>query len=133
MRCLPIAIVSVAACALAGGAAAQTMSTNSASYNAGYGRSPGQDNRAVEVGTRDANGNRLIVNGVIMSGQSSFSGGAASASSGAGVGGATAIGNSLTVVTQGNNNTVIVDSRQTNNGTVTAATNMATTTTAGGN
>jgi holdfast attachment protein HfaA len=134
-----LAMASAAACAMVcawgGVAAAQTMSTNSASFNAGYGRISGQENRAVEVATRDANGNRLVVNGVIMSGQSSFSGGAASSASGAAVGGATAIGNNLTVVTQGDHNTVIVDSRQTNSGSVSATTTVATTTTSssGGN
>lgn len=124
MRPLLLALALAAASAQGGYAAAQSMSANSASYNAGYGRSIGQDNRAVEVGTRDANGNRLIVNGVIMSGQSSFSGGAASSASGAAVGGATAVGNSLTVITQGDHNTVIVDARQTNTGTVTATTTV---------
>ena len=39
---------------------------------------------------------------------------------GAGFGGATAIGNNLTVITQGSWNTVIVNSTQINNGDVTA-------------
>ncbi len=109
--------------ALIGGAAsAQTMSANSASYNAGYGRTPGQENRPVEFSSRDSNGNLVIVNGII-GGASAFAGGAASASAGAGAGtgGATAIGNNLVVVTQGNNNTVIVDSVQKNTGAVSAS------------
>ena len=128
VRGLPLAL---AALALTGPAAAQSMSTNSASYNAGYGRTPDQENRAVTADTRDANGNRVVINGVIQNGadQSFFTGGAssifagagASASASAGLGGATAIGNNLTVITQGNNNVVVVDSRQTNNGTVTAS------------
>ncbi|CAN5233723.1 holdfast attachment protein HfaA [soil metagenome] len=112
-------------------ARAQTLSTNSASYNGGYGRVQGQENRPVEVSTKDANGNRLIVNGIIQTGASSFSaasagaGASASASSGVGsIGGATAIGNNLTVVTQGNYNTVIVNSTQTNNGAVSAVTTI---------
>jgi hypothetical protein len=44
------------------------MSTNSASFNAGYGRSAGQENRMVEYSTRDANGNRVIVDGVMLTG-----------------------------------------------------------------
>ena len=40
------------------------------------------------------------------------------------VGTATAIGNSLNVVTVGNNNTVIVNSRQVNNGNQTATVNQ---------
>jgi len=111
-----------AALAFTGGAAsAQTMSANSASYNAGYGRVAGQENRPIEFSSRDANGNLVIVNGII-GGASAFAGGAASASAGAGVGtgGATAIGNNLVVVTQGDNNTVIIDSIQKNTGAVTA-------------
>lgn len=118
------------ALAAAGGAEAQSMSANSASFNAGYGRYAGQENRPIDVSTRDANGNRVIVDGLILSGedQSSFAraSGAADAVSGAGVagGGSTAIGNNLLVVTQGNYNTVIVNSNQTNNGAVTANTNL---------
>lgn len=110
--------------AAAGEAAAQAMGTNSASFNAGWGRTPGDENRAVSAGTRDANGNRVIINGVIQGGsdQSFFSsGGASSAFAGAGAGGSTAIGNSLSVITQGNNNVVIVDSTQINNGDVSAS------------
>lgn len=115
-------------------AAAQSMSTNSASMNAGYGRSAGQENRMVEYSTRDANGNRVIVDGVMLTGSdqsvfsSSRSSGSLDAYSGVGgVGGyagSTAIGNNLTVITQGNNNTVIVNSSQVNNGNVTAGSNV---------
>ena len=107
----------------AGAVGAQTMSANSASYNAGYGRVAGQENRPVEFSNRDANGNLTVVNGIIGGASASaFAGGAASASAGAGfgTGGATAIGNNLVVVTQGDNNTVVIDSIQTNNGVVTA-------------
>ena len=83
--------------------------------------------------TRDANGNRLIVDGIIQSGassyssassgaSSSYSGSGSSSSGGTAIGGATAIGNSLNVVVQGNHNTVIVNSRQTNTGNITAGT-----------
>lgn len=119
----------VCAAGMATGADGQTMSTNSASFNAGYGRYAGQENHPVDFVTRDANGNRVIVDGLILSGedQSSFAraSGAADAFAGAGaLGGATAIGNNLTVVTQGNYNTVIVDSTQINNGAVTANSNL---------
>jgi len=109
---------------------AQTMRANSADYNAGYGRRAGSENHPVEVSTRDANGNRVIVDGIIQSGedQSSFSFGSGAGESYSGVGslggGATAIGNSLVVVTQGNYNTVIVNSNQVNNGNVSAGTNL---------
>jgi holdfast attachment protein HfaA len=115
--------------ALAASACAQAQSNNSASFNAGYGRSStAEGNWAATAGTRDANGNRIIIDGIIQGGldQSSISrtslGGAADASSGAGFGSSTAIGNNLTVITQGNWNTVIVNSTQTNTGTVTAGT-----------
>lgn len=120
----------VVALAAGVGAHAQSMTTNSASFNAGYGRWAGQENRPVDVSTRDANGNRVIVDGLILTGedQSSFSraGGAADAFAGVGAvgGGATAIGNNLVVVTQGNYNTVIVNSSQVNNGPVTATTQL---------
>lgn len=118
----------------AGAAAAQSMSANSASFNAGYGRIAGSENHPVDVSTRDANGNRVIVDGVMLTGSdqsvysSSRSSGSLDAYSGVGgVGGyagSTAIGNNLTVITQGNNNTVIVNSSQVNNGNVTAGSNV---------
>ena len=122
-----IACLTAAALAAgASGAAAQSMTTNSASFNAGWGRSAGQENAISGGSTRDANGNRVVIDGVIQTGsdQSSFVrtdlGGTGSSGSGAGFGGATAIGNNLSVITQGNWNTVIVDSTQINNGDVTA-------------
>jgi len=126
---LGAAALAVAAASLAAQACAQSMSSNSASFNAGYGRIPGQENQPVDVGDRDANGNRVIVDGLILSGedQSSFAraSGAADAFAGVGAtGGSTAIGNNLVVITQGSNNTVIVDSRQTNTGAVTATTQL---------
>lgn len=111
-------------------AQAQSMSANSSSFNAGYGRVAGQENQPITVGMRDANGNLVIVDGLILRGedQSTFS--ASGAASGAvdtfaGVGAtstANAIGNNLQVITQGNYNTVIVNSVQTNNGNVSAST-----------
>lgn len=113
-----------------GAAGAQSMSSNSAAFNSGYGRIAGQENRVVEYSTRDANGNRVIVDGVMLTGadqsvySSSNSSGSLDSYSGVGglggYSGATAIGNNLTVITQGNNNTVIVNSSQVNTGNVTA-------------
>ena len=124
--------VGAACAALAGAAQAQSMNANSASYNAGYGRVAGQENRPVDVSTRDANGNRVILDGIIQTGidQSAFASASASAGawdsfSGVGAGsGATAIGNNLVVITQGNYNTVIVSSEQTNNGNVSAGSSL---------
>lgn len=111
-------------------ALAQSMASNAASFNAGYGRTSGSENRPVDVSTRDANGNRVIVDGLILTGedQSSFSSTSGAVDAFAGVGsssgGASAIGNNLVVVTQGSYNTVIVNSKQTNTGAVTAGANV---------
>jgi holdfast attachment protein HfaA len=102
-------------------------------YSAGYGGARYTTARPQSGSTRDANGNRLIIDGIIQAGASTWSsatGGVSSSYSGAGraggtaIGGSTAIGNSLNVVVQGNNNTVIVNSTQVNNGAVTAATSL---------
>lgn len=120
------AATALAGAGLASAVQAQQMSTNSAAFNAGYGRVSGQENRGVEYGARDSSGNRLIVDGLIQSGetQSNFSqtsGGVFGSSTGVGLGGSsTAIGNNLVVITQGSWNTVVVTSVQTNTGDVTA-------------
>ena len=110
-------------------AGASTMGT----YQAGYGGSRYTTARPQTGSTRDANGNRLIVNGIIQAGASSYasvSGGVSSSFSGAGnsggsaIGGSTAIGNNLNVVVQGNHNTVIVNSSQVNNGAISAGTSL---------
>ena len=137
-RLLAISAVVLAALAATGlilsSAHAQTLDTNSASFNAGYGRTAGSENHVVEYSTRDANGNRVIVDGVMLTGadqsvySSSHSSGSLDSYSGVGgmggYGSSTAIGNNLTVITQGNNNTVIVNSNQINNGAITAGTNV---------
>ncbi len=113
----------------AGLAHAQTMGANSAQYNAGYGRTAGEENQAVNVSMRDANGNLVVAGGQLLSPSSgsvfstTTTGGAGSSATGVGAG-ATAVGNSLTVVTTGNYNTVIVNSKQTNTGAVTATSSI---------
>jgi holdfast attachment protein HfaA len=130
---LPVA--AIALLALPAAAAAQSAgSTGMANYQSGYGGSRYTTSQAQTGSTRDANGNRLIVDGLIQSGASAYSrqsGGVASAYAGAGqngngtaIGGSTAIGNNLNVVVQGNNNVVIVNSRQVNNGNVNAGTSL---------
>ena len=122
---------------LAGATQAQTINSNSASFNAGFGRTPAEENGPVNVQMTDVNGNLVVVNGQITSASAgsifasagavaSASGmaGAADSFSGAGGASASAIGNNLSVVTQGNNNTVIVNSVQSNTGNVTATTNV---------
>lgn len=118
------------------GAMAQV--TNSASYNNPYGLTQGTENQTVDPSLRDANGNLALVNGQFQSSpmsqqsgvqtMSALGGGASGTSLGSGVGfgpqtTATAIGNSLNVVTVGSNNTVIVNANQTNTGNQTATAN----------
>lgn len=98
-------------------------STGLAQFQNGYGGARQSVNSAQTGSTRDQNGNRLIVDGIIQPNASSYSrqSGVSQQGSGAAYGsGATAIGNNLNVVVQGNHNTVIVNSRQTNSGNVTA-------------
>lgn len=134
---MPVRLKVAAAVALAAillPCAAQAQSAGSSgmgTYTAGYGSSRYSTAQPQSGSTRDANGNRLIVNGIIQSGASAYSstsGGVAYTGTGSGngqtIGGSTAIGNSLNVVVQGNHNTVIVNSSQVNNGNVTAGTDL---------
>ncbi len=135
-KALPaVATVAVAMLALPAVAAAQSAgSSGLGAYSAGYGGARYTTARPQSGSTRDANGNRLIVDGIIQAGASTYSsatGGVSSSFSGAGgagggtaIGGSTAIGNSLNVVVQGSHNTVIVNSTQVNNGAVTAGTSL---------
>lgn len=132
-----VAAVSIAALLIPAGATAQTAGSGGmGSMQAGYGGARYTTARPQTGSTRDSNGNRLIVNGIIQAGASAYSdtsGGVSSNFSGVGggngttIGGSTAIGNSLNVVVQGNHNTVIVNSTQVNNGNVNAGTNLNTT------
>jgi len=114
---------------------ANAQSSGSASiapFQSGYGASRYTTSRNTTGTTRDTNGNRLVVNGIIQSGASSYSStqtGVANSTSTSGttgngnsIGGATAIGNSLNVVVQGNRNTVVVNSTQNNSGNISAGT-----------
>lgn len=118
---------------LAAPALAQTAGSGGmAQFQNGYAGARQSVSTAQTGSTRDGNGNRLIVDGIIQSGASSYSaqsGGVSrtwsgSGSSGAATGGSTAIGNNLNVVVQGSRNTVIVNSRQTNTGNVSARTDL---------
>lgn len=104
-------------------------SSGTSSFQNGYGGARQSVTSAQTGSTRDENGNRLIVDGIIQAGASAYSrqsGGVSNSYSGgvgngySSVAGATAIGNNLNVVVQGSHNTVIVNSRQTNSGNVTA-------------
>jgi holdfast attachment protein HfaA len=133
---LRLLLLAGCAAALAGSAEAADYS-NSTSYNSPYGLSAGAENQTINPSLRDANGNLTVVNGQFTSSAFSQSTGVQSMgtmsssalsslgnSSGAAYGGATAIGNSLNVVTIGNNNTVVVNSTQTNNGDQTASVSL---------
>ena len=74
MAKVSITLLAAGACLAAGAPALAQSNTGSASYNAGYGRTAGQENRMVDYSTRDANGNRVIVDGVMLTGddQSTF-------------------------------------------------------------
>jgi holdfast attachment protein HfaA len=130
-KALPALVAAtIATLALPAVAAAQSAgSSGMGAYSAGYGGARYTTARPQSGSTRDANGNRLIIDGIIQAGASTWSsatGGVSSSYAGAGsaggtaIGGSTAIGNSLNVVVQGNHNTVIVNSTQVNNGAVTA-------------
>ena len=109
-------LLTAAFVALAGAAHADPLGDNG-----DFGRAFAMDgdsfDNPINPQTRDANGNRTIVNGR-MELEGTLTGGLmdgfqSSAS-------AQAVGNQLNVVTQGNYNTVIVNSNQTNNGDVSA-------------
>ena len=124
---------------MAGGAQAQTMTTTASSFETGYGMARNEMQNAIDPSTRDANGNRVLVDGMMVTGTDNSvyaygkTMGAGDSYSGAGaLGGATAIGNNLQVIVQGNYNTVVVHSTHTNNGNVSATANGTTATGATG-
>ncbi|WGM30344.1 holdfast anchoring protein HfaA [Brevundimonas sp. NIBR11] len=129
-----IALLSLASASVSLSAAAQTSgSAGLATFQNGYGGARQSVATAQTGSTRDQNGNRLIVDGIIQAGASTYSrqsGGVSQTYSGAGgsqgttIAGSTAIGNNLNVVVQGSHNTVIVNSRQTNTGNVSARTDL---------
>ncbi len=128
---LPVASLTISLIVGVGATAAQSSgSAGAAQFQAGYGGSRYTTAQNATGSTRDANGNRLIVDGIIQAGASSYSSSSAGVSAGhvgsgqggTNIAGATAIGNNLNVVVQGSRNTVIVNSTQTNTGNVTAGT-----------
>ncbi|MEO0754481.1 MAG: holdfast anchoring protein HfaA [Pseudomonadota bacterium] len=85
-----------------------------------YGFGYGEEQQPFSAGTRDAAGNRVIINGLIEGGTGLGTGlytswGQTEYASGM-LGTGTAIGNQLNVITTGNYNTVIIDNTQINNG-----------------
>jgi holdfast attachment protein HfaA len=127
LRTPPTVLLALAAATLAGAAEAQTMSSSSSRFNSGVSMSAGELNSAVSVSTHDLTGNRVIIDGMIQDGSqnSVFSRTSGVGDAAAGVGGiATAIGNSLNVVTEGSHNTVVVNARQVNTGNIYAGTTL---------
>lgn len=127
-----IALMTVALAAPGLASAQNSGSAGLSSFQSGYGGAR-QSVTAQTGSTRDQNGNRLIVDGIIQAGASAYSrqsGGVSNSYTGAGghvpgaIAGSTAIGNNLNVVVQGSHNTVIVNSRQTNTGNVSARTDL---------
>jgi holdfast attachment protein HfaA len=115
--------------AAAAAGAAHAQSSTLSGIQGGYGGGLSRFESAVNVSTRDANGNLVITDGVTQVGsdQSVFaksgSSGASDTFGGAGaIGGASAIGNNLSVNVSGSYNTVVVNSSQINNGNVSATT-----------
>lgn len=92
------------------------------SLEAGYGGAGRVAAQPFQPSTRDANGNRLVVNGRIIDGRgqasTTYTGGTGATGGGAGGSSATAIGNLINVQVSGRNNTVVLNARQTNTGAV---------------
>lgn len=113
----------------AGAQAAGQPGEVSGEFERPYGFGYGEETRPFDAATRDARGNRVIIDGVIQTGEdlSSLSPGLAGASQSlAGSGfhaAAQAIGNQVNVITHGSYNTVIVTANQTNSGDQSAVLN----------
>lgn len=128
---LPMVLTAAAGLAFAAPSGAQSLSTSNtaAAYETGYGLARNEMQTAINPSIRDANGNLVLQDGMIVTGADnsvyaySKTLGAGDSYSGAGaIGGATAIGNNLQVTVNGNNNTVVVNATQTNTGNITATT-----------
>jgi holdfast attachment protein HfaA len=118
MRTFAPALAAIALSALALTASPALAQTSDALMEQPIGMEWGASERPFEPGTRDANGNRTVINGRILMEGSSLPLGLGLGESGdlGGVGQSMAVGNQLNVITNGSFNTVIVDSTQINNG-----------------
>lgn len=103
--------------ALATPAFADPIPTSSGDFSRGFGMDGDSFSQPINPSTRDANNNRVIINGEMQL-QGTLTGGLMDNFATGNT--AQAVGNQLNVVTQGNYNTVIVDSTQINNGDVSA-------------
>ena len=97
--------------------AALSLGSSTAGYEDGYDGARSEVSNTFNPSTRDANNNRVIVNGLIQTG-STYTSGAANYSSGAS---AQAVGNLVNVQVSGSWNTVVLNSTQVNNAPVTAS------------
>lgn len=118
MRIGTFTLAAIAAICVASTASADPIPSGTADVERPFGMGYDNFSRPIETSTRDANGNRVIINGR-MEIEGTLSGGLMD-NYATGFGSAQAVGNQLNVVTQGNYNTVIVDSTQINNGDVSA-------------
>lgn len=134
-RLLALSVLSLLA--TAGGVQAQS---SVAQMEAGYGGARRTLSTAFNPSTRDANNNRVIMNGVIQDGQGGsqinvnangqtsgadfFRSGADSFTAGALTASSTAIGNQINVNVTGSWNTVVLDSTQINNAPINATTTV---------
>jgi holdfast attachment protein HfaA len=117
---LSAAALAVAALLAAAPAQAQSRAGYANEFSRPYGMNPGDESRPYDAASRDANGNRVIIDGRIVVSDNLSSlplglynvgeGGMGYSSTG------TAIGNQLNVNTSGSFNTVVVNSTQINNG-----------------
>ena len=119
MRLLVLLTVSFTAFA---GAASANPIGDSGDFSRGFAMDGDSFENPINPQTRDANGNRTIVNGR-MELEGTLTGGLMDGVSNGSSSSAQAVGNQLNVVTQGNYNTVIVNSNQINNGDVSADVN----------
>jgi holdfast attachment protein HfaA len=117
---LSAAALGVAALLAAAPAHAQSRAGYANEFSRPYGINPGDENRPYDAKTRDLNGNRVIIDGRIVTGDDLSSlplGLYNSSGTGMGFSGTgSAIGNQLNVNTSGSFNTVVVNSTQINNG-----------------
>ena len=114
-----------AAFAVSLGTASAQAPQSAGEFERGFGGGRGDFENNIEASTRDANGNRLIVNGRMILGQGSLSGGLTDGGSVLDNTGLYGVGNQLNVITQGSWNTVIIDSTQINNGDINVGQNGA--------
>ena len=121
-----LGLAALTAIAVVPQAEAQAASTVS-EFERPYGFGFGQESQPYSAASRDASGNRVIVNGLLEGGTGLGSGlytGWGQTEGAAGmIGTGTAVGNQLNVITTGNYNTVIIDSTQINNGDQTVVLN----------